>query len=171
MKLDGSKLIELLTLPEWDEKVQNLLKEIGEKRPKLNENEYSTFVTSKEYGLEWVFTEESITKEQKENCNEGNLYFNCITFYPTEKTILPFLIEDSDTYDEIEKKIGKEALYGNQHIPEMVTWKLIKNDKKYCFRILFSNKNLNEMLYILVAPFNEEHDNSTWAIPFIKPKK
>jgi len=153
-----------------DEKVESLLKNIGEKRPKLKENEYSTFIISKEYGLELKFTEECITKEQKTHCNEGNLYFNYITFYPRKKTILPFSIEKGDTYKEVEEKIGEKALYGNRYFPNMVNWELIIDDKKYSFSITFKSENLHGILNIIVTSFDEEHDNSTWAIPFVRDK-
>jgi len=165
---EGNNIITLLSLPEWDEKIQSLLKMLGKERPKLANNEIMTFITDKEYGLELKFTEECITKTQKKHCNEGNLYFNAIDFYISKNTILPFSIEAKDTYEKVEEKIGKQALYRNQHFPQIVAWKLIISDKKYSFLIQFENENLNEVFKIMIAPFDEEHDNSTWAIPFVR---
>jgi len=169
--INGNNIITLLSLPEWDEKVQSLLKMLGKERPKLADNEIMTFITDKEYGLELKFTEECITKAQKKHCSDGNLYFNYIDFYISKKTVLPFSIKAQDTYEKVKEKIGKQALYGNQYFPQIVAWELIISDRKYSFLIQFTNGNLNEVFKIMIAPFDEEHDNATWAIPFVRPRK
>ena len=65
MLLDGNNMIELLSLPEWDERIVAMLEEFGEERPVYNPHDTTIFITRKDYGFEIMFDDWTITKNKR----------------------------------------------------------------------------------------------------------
>ncbi|MBU3013275.1 hypothetical protein KO488_00805 [Poseidonibacter lekithochrous] len=142
MLLDGNNMIEMLSLPEWDDRVLDMLEEFGEERPKVIDGNTTIFITRKDYGFEMMFDEVASTEKQKENIGQGNLYFNQIILKNDTKIKLPFGIETSDNYEAICKKIGKKADSKNKYVKNRFRWILNDKEKEYFINIVFTDEKL-----------------------------
>ena len=122
MLIDGNNMIELLSLPEWDDRVLDMLEEFGEERPKVIDGNTTIFITRKDYGFEMMFDEVVSTKKQIEMEGQGNLYLNQIVLKRETKIKLPFGIETSDNYEVICTKIGRKANGKNKFVKNQFHW-------------------------------------------------
>ncbi|WP_320033433.1 hypothetical protein [Halarcobacter sp.] len=156
MKLDGNNMIELLSLPEWDEKIIDMLEEFGEERPVYNPEQSYVFVTLKDYGLEMMFETDCLTPKQKEHAGEGNLWLNQIVFNDETTIKLPFNLEIGDNYETISKKIGKKADYTNKYDDTRLTWLLDDGEKKYFLGCNFDDQSFNTLKRISLTLYDKE---------------
>ena len=164
MLIDGNNMIELLSLPEWDDRVLDMLEEFGEERPKVIDGNTTIFITRKDYGFEMMFDEVVSTKKQIEMEGQGNLYLNQIVLKRETKIKLPFDINVNDNYKTIAKKIGKKANYKNKHRDEKLHWLLDDGEKKYFIGIDFEN-NSYEKIYKISMTLYKDTINYRGLIP------
>ncbi|XOB63271.1 hypothetical protein ACMC56_05540 [Campylobacterota bacterium DY0563] len=158
MLLDGNNMIELLSLPEWDEKIIDMLEEFGEERPVYDPNDTTIFIKPAGYDIEMMFDDWIITDKQKEMAGQGNLYFNQIILKNTTKIKFPFGIEAVDNYKTISKKIGKKADYTNKYDDTRLTWLLDDGEKKYFLGCNFDDQSFNTLKRISLTLYDKEID-------------
>lgn len=142
MLIDGNNMIELLSLPEWDDRILDMLEEFGEERPVYDPNDTTIFIKPAGYDIEMMFDESCHTLRQKEDVGQGNLYFNQITLNYTTKIKLPFGIKAGDNYETISQKIGKKADYKNRYITHYYHWVLDDGKKTYSLNCDFTDESL-----------------------------
>ncbi|WP_428746075.1 hypothetical protein [Sulfurimonas sp.] len=156
MLIDGNNMIELLSLPEWDERVVAMLEEFGEERPVYNPEQSYVFITLKDYGLEMMFETDALTPKQKENEGQGNLYLNQISLSNKTTIKLPFDLEIGDDYDTVVKKLGKDANYENSDTKELLYWLLDDGEKKYFINVNFEDASYEKLKNIFLDPYSED---------------
>lgn len=158
MLIDGNKMIEILGLPEWDERVLDILEEFEEERPELENDDdiYPLFKNIKEYGINLMFNDVGDNIKQR-NDSEGNIYLNTINLKSITAMKLPFGIEMGDDKETIEKKIGEKAYAQNNFSDNRFHWLLDDGEKKYFLNCSFKilNKDLKKISFIL---FDEEEE-------------
>jgi hypothetical protein len=154
MLIDGNKMIEILGLPEWDERVLDILEEFEEERPELENDDdiYPLFKNIKEYGINLMFNDVGDNIKQR-NDSEGNIYLNTINLKSTTTIKLPFGIEMGDDKDTIEKKIGEKVYAKNDFLDNRLHWLLDDGEKKYFLTCNFNNQKLENLD---LALFDEE---------------
>ncbi|WP_428746076.1 hypothetical protein [Sulfurimonas sp.] len=155
MKLDGNNMIELLSLPEWDERVVAMLEEFGEERPVYNPEDRTVFIKPEGYFLELMFEDDAMTSKQKEHAGEGNLYLNQIILSNKTTIKLPFNLEIGDDYDTVVKKVGVKADYKNKYGDETLHWLLDDGEKKYFLNIDFEDNLYKKLKQLSIIPYSD----------------
>ena len=140
MEITENTFIEILGLPEWDDKVLDLLDYLELKRPIVEKGEGYAFLKSEEHGVDIMFDYDCITPLQKELEADRNLYVNQISFNLNTDLLLPYHLEASDDYNTVVSKIGRE--------PDA---KALGSNTR--FRWSFNNKEIN---YRIIVDFKEE---------------
>ncbi len=156
MLIDGNNMIELLSLPEWDDRILDMLEEFGEKRPVYDPNDTTIFIKPAGYDIEMMFDARNRTEKQKEMAGQGNLYFNQIILKNITTIKLPFSIEMGDNYETISKKIGKKADYTNKYDSVSRHWLLDDGEKQYFLNCDFTDENLITWNSIWFTLFDKE---------------
>ena len=93
MEINNNTFITILGLPEWDDRVLEMLDFFDEKRPKIEAGEIDYFMTSDKYGIEVLFDDDCTTPAQIALEANGNLYVNQIAFTEETTLNLPFGIK------------------------------------------------------------------------------
>lgn len=158
MLLDGNNMIELLSLPEWDERILDMLEEFGEERPVYDPNDTTIFIKPAGYDIEMMFDDWTTTEKQKKMAGQGNLFLSQISLKNTTKIKLPFGIEAGDNYETISKKIGKKADYTNKYDSVSRHWLLDDGEKQYFLNCVFSDENLIKWNKIWFDLYDKEID-------------
>jgi hypothetical protein len=158
MLIDGNKMIEVLGLPEWDDRVLDILEEFGEERPVLDDDKdiFTIWMKPEGYGIELMFDDIEINNKQRE-ASTGDVYLNQVVFNENTTMKLPFGIEMGDDKETIEKKIGEKAYAQNNFSDNRFHWLLDDGKKKYFLNCSFKilNKDLKKISFIL---FDEEEE-------------
>jgi hypothetical protein len=172
MLIDGNSMIEMLGLPEWDDRIIAMLEEFGEDRPVYDPENTTLFIDPEGYSISMMFDTVVSTKKQKEMEGEKNLYFNQIILNNETTILLPFDIKMQDSYEAIRKKLeGKaEAEYKNKNEErDAFYWLLNDGDKKYFINIFFTNSKLSEIETLSITLY-KEHLNYRGLIPLENQK-
>jgi len=155
MLLDGNNMIELLSLPEWDDRILDMLEEFGEERP-VYDPESTSFITPQGYGFEMMFTTRLHTEKQKEMAGQGNLFLSQIVLHDDTTIKLPFGIAMGDDYESISQKIGKKVDYKNKYDDTRLTWLLDDGEKKYFLGCNFEDNSFHELKRLSLTLFDKE---------------
>jgi hypothetical protein len=81
MLIDGNKMIEIIGLPEWDERILDILEEFGEERPVLDDDKdiFTIWMKPEGYGIVLMFDDMEINNKQRE-ASTGDVYLNQVSF-------------------------------------------------------------------------------------------
>jgi hypothetical protein len=157
MLIDGNKMIEILGLPEWDDRVLDILEEFGEERPELEDEDdiYPLFKYIEKINVQFMFNDIGDNIKQR-NDSEGNIYLNQILFDENTKVDLPFNLEIGDSKETIEKKIGEKAYSKNNRKENKLNWLLDDGEKKYFIHCTFEDNEHTNLVGIWLSLFDEE---------------
>jgi hypothetical protein len=158
MLIDGNKMIEALGLPEWDDRVLDILEEFGEERPVLDDDKdiFIIWMKPEGYGIVLMFDDMERNNQQRE-ASTGDVYLGQVVFNENTTMKLPFGIEMGDDKDTIEKKIGEKAYAQNNFSDNRFHWLLDDGEKKYFFNCDFTlEKNSLEEISLIL--FDEEKE-------------
>jgi len=108
MKITENTFIDILGLPEWDDRVLEVLDALELERPVLKEGEVDKFLHSKKYGIELFFDNIAITELQKELTSTNTLFLDHVSFDKDTILPMPFNIKMEDDYKTIIEKIGRK---------------------------------------------------------------
>ncbi len=155
MLIDGNKMIEILGLPEWDDRVLAVLEEFGEERPILDDDKdvFTVWMQPNGYGIELMF-DDTCNNNKQRNDSEGNIYLNQISFDEDSTIQLPFGIEIGDSKEIIEKKIGQKAYAINEY--NDLHWLLDDGEKKYFINCSFEDDRQEKLDSLMLDLFDEE---------------
>lgn len=145
MTIDKNTFIEILSLPEWDERILNILEYMELERPSLEQGEIDCFRTSEKYGIEMLFDSNCTTEIQKEMENQGNLYLNQISFSKDTPFILPFDLTMEDNYDTVISKMGRVPDKKSRGSDTSFRWDIEVDNKEIRFICEFNDKHLNSL--------------------------
>lgn len=154
MLIDGNNMIEMLSLPEWDDRIIDMLEEFAEKRPVLGINDTDVFIMPDGYNLQMMFDERCITDDQLKLKSGGNLYLNQISINQPSKIILPFKLEFSDSYEIMSQKIGRKPDFRNKRKKEKFNWLLEDDSKKYFLHVEFEDEDLKACKEVYLSLFD-----------------
>lgn len=160
MEINNNTFIDILGLPEWDDRVLEVLDFFGEKRPKVEAGEIDYFMTSEKYGIEILFDDDCTTPAQISLEADGNLYVNQIAFFEGTILNLPFGIKMGDSHEEITSKIGRITDIPRKHQkPKSLGWALGGDEKPFWLSAIFENNkkdNLVELFMRIQLPYKYE---------------
>ena len=108
MEITENTFIDILGLPEWDDRVIEVLEAVELPRPILKEGDVDKFLHSKKYGIELFFDNIAITELQKELDSTNTLFLDHVSFDKDTILPMPFNIKMEDDYKTIVEKIGRE---------------------------------------------------------------
>ena len=145
MLIDGNKMIEVLGLPEWDDKIIDIIEEFGEERPTLDEDTFTVWMRPDGYDVELAFDDTCNNVQQREREGERNIYLNQISVEEDTTLKLPFEIEMGDNYDTITSKIGIKAYAKNKLMDYRFHWLLEDNTKKYFLNCEFTDNTAKSL--------------------------
>ena len=145
MIIDKNTFIEILSLPEWDERILSILEYMELERPLIVQGEIDCFRTSEKYGIQMLFDDMCKTEIQKEMENEGNLYLNQISFSKDTPFILPFDLTMKDNYDTVISKIGKVPDKKSRGSDTSFRWDIEDDNKQIRFVCEFNDNHLNSL--------------------------
>jgi hypothetical protein len=156
MLIDGNKMIEILGLPEWDDRVLDILEEFGEERPVLDDDKdiFTIWMKPERYGIELMFDENCKLNQYKDIGFTGSAYLNQISFDEDTTMQLPFGIKIGDSKEIIEKKIGQTAYALNEY--NDLHWLLDDGEKKYFINCSFEDDTQEKLDSLMLDLFNEE---------------
>ena len=148
--LNGDWIIEIMSQPEWSDEVLDLLELCKLERVEAMGDYTQEFYIEK-YDIELGFSEYLKSKKQKEKAEEGNLYFQEISFYKNCTIPLPFGLKLGDS-----RKVVRRKIYENAKILHLFQWDYIDNflledkDKIYFFKPEYTD-DLDKKLVDIVA--------------------
>lgn len=145
MTIDKNTFIEILSLPEWDERILSILEYLELERPSIEEGEIDCFRTSEKYGIEMLFDSTCTTEIQKEMENQGNLYLNQISFSKDTPFVLPFDLTMEDNYDTVISKMGRVPDKKSRGSDTSFRWDIEDENKEIRFICEFNDKHLNSL--------------------------
>ena len=122
MEITENTFIDILGLPEWDDKVLDLLDYLELKRPVVEKGEVYAYLSSDKYGIDIMFDYDCITPLQKELEENGNLYVSQISFEENSKIVFPFNITYEDDLETVIDKIGREPSSPQERIIDGCGW-------------------------------------------------
>jgi len=168
--LDGTEIIQLIGLPESDDKILDLIEALGVDVSEIerDEDDESYWIELSDIlGVDLNFNDVAYSEKQK-NLNIGGLYLNDINFQ-SNYNFLPYGIEINDTLETIENKIGKKANYirleENGEPDEEVLYWIYEN--LGVFSIQFEDNQQNSIIAIDIMPY--ENPASEGFDELIKP--
>ena len=131
MKITENTFIDILGLPEWDDRVLEVLEALELERPVVEEGEVYAYLSSNKYGIDIIFDYDCITPLQKELEADANLYVSQITFIKDSSILFPFNIMYSDDFDNITTKIGREPDTPKERIIDGCGWAMGNTELPY----------------------------------------
>jgi len=142
MKLKVDDFIEAIGCSANDSKVKNILDKLKLQAPILDKNKDEFRYLLKDMGVELVFVDESVIKnEEYTDIGDGELIFETMFIDKFQGIELPFGIDINDDYKTVVIKIGK--VEDDEHA--------IFNRKSWFF------KNSNLLEYALDFEFNDTY--------------
>ena len=158
MLIDGNKMIEILGLPEWDDRVLDVLEAFGEERPVLDDEKdiFTVWMQPDGYGIELMFDGNCKLEQHQDVGSTGSAYLNQISFDEDTTMPLPFGIEMGDSKEIIEKKIGQKAYSKNNKNNNKLDWLLDDGEKKYFIHCTFEDNSYEILTDIWLSLFNKD---------------
>jgi len=135
MEITENTFIDILGLPEWDDRVIEVLEAVELKRPIPKKGETDIFLKSEKYGIELFFDETVTIVEQEKYAESGTLFLDQISFNMNTSLPLPFAIIKEDNYLNIVEKIGTDANYLNIPMAENKASWFFKNINNFSVRL------------------------------------
>lgn len=145
MEITENIFIDILGLPEWDDKVLEVLEALELERPIVEEGEVYAYLSSDKYGIDIMFNYDCITPLQKELEANRNLYVSQVSFKENTSLSLLFGIKKGDNYQEIVTKLNKDTDTEEEYIDDTCEWELSNNDTPYSLYCIFEDKNLKNL--------------------------
>jgi len=150
MELNGDKIVELIGLPDYDDRVLDLLEALGEDRDTIDDN-YER--TEEKYGIILDFDYSKLNKKQKSD-SSGAKFLNSIEFYYNFKK-LPFGLDDTDSYDIVVQKLGKEADFISTDKDDASHRYWFFKERGYLIWMTFEDDKLNEIYNLIVRTYEK----------------
>jgi len=143
MKITKDTFIDILGLPEWDEKIIEILEQLELERPILDKDEVDKFLNSNKYGIELFFDKSVTTDLQKELEYTDTIFLDHVSFNKNTTLMMPYNIEIGDDYETIVLKIGRESDTPETYREGGCGWG--DKIKPYWLQCNFTNDNLEEL--------------------------
>jgi len=147
MEITENTFIDILGLPDWDDRVLEILEVLELDRPEVKEGEVYAYLSSSKYDIALMFDYDSITLEQKAMEDAGNLYLNQITFNENTTLILPYNIHMGDNYNTIVNKIGRKTDLPEEYINDSCGWEF---DMPYWLSCTFEDKAMKSLKKLFI---------------------
>ena len=145
MEITKDTFMDILGLPEWDDRVIAVLKQLELEKPVVKEGEVYAYLSSKKYGIDLMFDYDCITPEQKEMEENANLYLSQVSFIEETPLPLPFGIVLGDCYNTIVEKIGKTTDTEEKYLDDSCEWELLINNTPFSLYCIFKSEKLDSL--------------------------
>ena len=137
-KINGDWIIEIMSRPDWDDEVLELLELCGEERVELGEL-YSDELYIDKYGINIEFDEQLCSEKQRAEAGQANIYFQGVSFREDCKIPLPFGLVLGDDRRTCIEKINNHANIVHLFRSAVIDSLLLEDaDKKYFFKPQYS---------------------------------
>jgi len=143
MKITENTFIEILGLPEWDDRVLEVLEALELPRPIVEDGEVYAYLSSDKYGVDIMFDYDCITEEQKAMEKDRNLYVSQVSFSRDTKLLLPYGISFSDEIDDVINKLDSEPDTPSNRINDGCGWAKVHNNTPYWLYTGYFDSDLN----------------------------
>ncbi len=142
-----------------DKRVIESIDELGLNQPVINENYYlerSIVLRGRDLvGVDFRF-------EEVNGDDMGDPQLVSISFYPNCKFSFPCNMKMSDSYIELEKKLGEKAIYRNRFLKKNRIWVLRRPDENIInFSVNFLDEKLESIRGIVVS-VSKPNDEDRW---------
>jgi len=155
MEVNGDLLVEVLSLPEWDTNVLNLLDLCEVERISIDEEELSIDIEVDKYKIELEFSRLLKSEKQLGEAEQGNIYLEQV-FFDTDCLItLPFGLEIGDTTELCIKKIfSKTKPLKRFKFPAIYTLLLKDENKKYLLDLGYTEDSDRVLIDVMINTFD-----------------
>lgn len=162
LNVTGDYLVTLLGKPESDEGINELLKHFGKPRVTVSDG-IDERVIIEPLNVSMMFDYRIISVEQHQQAEAGHIYLNQISF-KGDFVNGPFFIKSKDSLEVcIEKIVRSEVNIVEKASVKSIEWLVIDlGDKKIVFIMEFVDENQEEIIDIIIKPFDEKASYSGW---------
>jgi len=162
MEITGDTLIRVLSCPEWDKQVREILEALGLGRIEMSGEFFSEDFYVEKYDLGLGFSYVCKTSQQYEKSDLNDIYLNKVSFKKNCSIPLPFGLEKGDSYDTCINKIKAhtQLLKHFRANPSMGRLQLQDKEKQYFFIMGFSENEKQGLEDIVMHPVDVEEDYS-----------
>ena len=164
MQITGDTLVRVLSRPEWDDSVREVLEALGLGRIEMSGEFFSEDFYVEKYDLSLEFSYVCATPQQYERSEINDAYLNQVSFKKNCSIPLPFGLKKGDSYDVcIEKiKLHTHPLKCFRAHPLIVMLQLEDVEKQYFFVMSFSKDEHRGLEKIVMYPVNIKGDYSSF---------
>ena len=153
MEITGEKLIEMFYTSMTDDKIVEIIDELGLEQPVVDE-EYELYKSvstndTNGIGIDFTFSE-------LEACKEDGIPCMDIISWDDDKNVKPpFGLAIDLSYDECCQVLHKNADYLNQRIKKLKIWLITYNNTKYKIAIMFKDMDFMQIRSIVITPYTK----------------
>ena len=154
MTINNNTFIDILGLPEWDDKIIEILKQLELERPVLKKDEVDKFLNSDKYGIELFFSGRVTTDLQKELASTDSIFLRHVSFDKNTTLTMPYNIKMGDDHKTIVSKVGRESDTPEAYQEGDCGWG--DTVKPYWLQCNFTNddmENLEELFIRIQIPY------------------
>ena len=156
--LNGDWLIEIMSKPEHSDEVLDLL-ELCELERVDMKSCISDEIRVEKYGIELDFSWSVKSEKQRAEAEQGNLYFQGVSFFENCTIPLPFGLKKGDSRKVATQKINENAKIIHIFRYEMVDSILLEDsDKKYFFKVEYTTDADETLFDIYTFTWNIDMD-------------
>ena len=165
-KINGDWIIEIMSRPDWDNEVLELLELCAEERVELGEL-YSDKLYIDKYGINIEFDERLRSEKQRAEAGQANIYFQGVSFREDCKIPLPFgLVLGDDRRTCIEKINNHANIVHLFRYPDGDDILLEDKDKKYFFKPQYTEDENHFLINIVVYTWDIKLDLNENCMPY-----
>jgi hypothetical protein len=158
MEITGQKLIEMFYTSMTDDKMVEIIDELGLEQPIIDEDYelYKSVSTNDTNGIGIDFTFSELVE-----CSKVGIPCMDVISWDNDKTIKPpFGLSLSFSYTDTCRILERKADYTSTLIDELRTWVI---DDKYLINIDFKTIDLTEITGIVISPFTIDKLDDTYV--------
>lgn len=154
MRINGDFLIKILSRPEWDEEVQEMLEFFEQDRIIVDPEFGREKLYIEKYDIKLEFTLFAYSSKQRAEEEKGNTYFQQVSFPNTCRIDFPFDLKVGDSTKTCTKKINKHVdKIRIFRFPEIDTFIIDYNKETLMLDIVYSEEN-KKLERIAISTFN-----------------
>ena len=136
-KINGDWIIEIMSRPDWDDEVLELLELCDEERVELDEF-YSQDLYIENYNIKIEFGKQLCSEKQRAEAGQANIYFQGVSFREDCKIPLPFGLVLGDDRRTCIEKINNHAKIVHLFRSSLIDSLLLEDaDKKYFLKLKY----------------------------------
>lgn len=159
MRINGDFLVKILSRPEWDDEVQEMLEFFEEDRVIVDPEYGSEDIYIEKYDIKLEFSLFTESKKQRAEEEKGNTYFQSVSFPNDCKISFPFDLKLGDStktcIEKISKKVDNIRIF---RFPLIDSLLIDYNNEKFMLKIKYDSKEERSLINLLIRTHNIKMD-------------